>query len=592
MGRCKRKRKTQLQPLVLKVRSVVSSEPNKSVREACSKVAKEEGVNPASLRSAFRRWASTSDEDLKASGHHRLTLIQRSAFEGVVLAFARNMTPLTLIQAVPIIQTFLSSIKTKAALMIIKRYLAEPECQLRKAKGKLLAKKRRQQGTYSSIETWVEAIENGQRYPVYAEVNTDEMIIQPKNEVGKVIVERARDKANSMGTMYRALGSYVPFIDATGKVIVCFYIHKFKLVGGEVVVDLPEEVDTKILRGSWPRYHLCTETGYVTKEAWANIMDVFQKEWTKLHPGVHCRVWMDNLASHLNTDVVIKAHLAGIHCWFLPKNTTHFTQPLDNLVFAAFKRVLESLVARRRLANAIWNLEECQHLMADVWEAEKEALTPRVIRKAFQKTGLVPFNREKILETAKSNLSVKLHSSTSSSDITLNSSLQAAKVAAANASLEVLHQNQPTPATPARRARVTLNQVYSSHEVFVLQKKHQAEVEETRIAKLEAAKAKAEAEEARRKQRQADRENREKEKHEEEDRKKKRLEALKRKREERLHKLQVNKCRICNISWRTNLPGWLGCEVCSEYWTCRRCNEEGRRPGIRKLKTHEKNCRK
>ena len=56
--------------------------------------------------------------------------------------------------------------------------------------------------------------------------------------------------------------------------------------------------------------------------------------------GLHCFVFGDQLASHVNENVTKSAMESGVFLWVLPSNCSHFLQVLDSFIFATLKNAL------------------------------------------------------------------------------------------------------------------------------------------------------------------------------------------------------------------------------------------------------------
>ena len=131
------------------------------------------------------------------------------------------------------------------------------------------------------------------------------------------------------------------------------------------------------------------------------ILDHFTSMWEQHHPGLHCLIG-DNLASHRDLKILQKALDHGIYLTFLVEGTTHWSQPLDNLLFARLKQEIGQL-ARHLAFHQVFTQEELFSLVAITLESACRAFSKKVIVKAFQETGLWPLNKAKIEELARIN---------------------------------------------------------------------------------------------------------------------------------------------------------------------------------------------
>jgi hypothetical protein len=150
-------------------------------------------------------------------------------------------------------------------------------------------------------------------------------------------------------------------------------------------------------RGEWPRFYAYTPSGYTNSGLHAEIVGVFSKMWHDEHKNVHCWLFSDQLGAHKCADAVADALGRGVMCWLFPANTSHFLQPLDDLVFANFKQHLKESMRAVQWSAALTPFHfEC-FLYQLTYEAEKKALKKNVIKSAFFSTGIFPFDNAKIL---------------------------------------------------------------------------------------------------------------------------------------------------------------------------------------------------
>ena len=132
------------------------------------------------------------------------------------------------------------------------------------------------------------------------------------------------------------------------------------------------------------------------------------ESWNKHRPGLDAIVYCDNLAVHRQPTHLQWAKDHHVNFNFLPPHTSHFLQPLDDLLFAVYKSQL-NLLARRlnsalsmkaddedELSNAM--LSAAHHI------AISKAFSKKRIIKSFDNTGIFPFNKEKILARAHQNI--------------------------------------------------------------------------------------------------------------------------------------------------------------------------------------------
>jgi hypothetical protein len=65
------------------------------------------------------------------------------------------------------------------------------------------------------------------------------------------------------------------------------------------------------------------------------------KLWLAEHKIMHCWLFGDQLGAHKCADLVAEARKSSLMWRLFPANTSHFLQPLDDVVFASFKHHLK-----------------------------------------------------------------------------------------------------------------------------------------------------------------------------------------------------------------------------------------------------------
>lgn len=218
-------------------------------------------------------------------------------------------------------------------------------------------------------------------------------------------------------------------------------------------------------------------------------------------------------------------------------------------------------------------------------------MTKPTIVASFAAVHLVPFDAEKLRTTAAANTGQK-HVEVPMTPLT---ELRDVVVpAAANACRDILRVNKPGPTTPKRRARVAVNQIYSSFEMVRLQKEKAEEDVRTKRQKAAEQQKKDDDKKAARKQREEERLERQQKIKATEQSKKARMKAQeeqrKKKRAEEAVEKASRRCRECDSIWRNNCLPWSGCEKCTIFWCCNKCFTRGKRPGEKLVKTHQARC--
>lgn len=151
-----------------------------------------------------------------------------------------------------------------------------------------------------------------------------------------------------------------------------------------------------------------TETGYVNATTWGMIVADFCSVCATLYPGINVTVLADNLQVHHDETTLRQARTKNVDFVFLPPNTSHFLQPLDDLIFAIFKDQLRRFAAQFSVAlSFIGQKQKSSEIMsAAAAMAAEIALQPEVIRKAFANTFIWPWDPEGLENAARANVAI------------------------------------------------------------------------------------------------------------------------------------------------------------------------------------------
>ena len=142
-----------------------------------------------------------------------------------------------------------------------------------------------------------------------------------------------------------------------------------------------------------------SDTGYTNDEYAMHWIKHFDKHSSSLKTGAWRLLLMDNHGSHCTKEFIQYCDENMIQCFALPSHTTHFLQPLDVVVFQPYKHYHgEAVDIAARHGCSDYNKLEFLH---DFETFRTQALKPSTLRSAFEKTSLVPYNPNKVLERLK-----------------------------------------------------------------------------------------------------------------------------------------------------------------------------------------------
>ena len=330
------------------------------------------------------------------------------------------------------------------------------------------------------------------------------------------------------------MAALLTFVAADGSVLLSVYILKGRFgAGDKAAVNFTMERAPSITRGTWPRYYCWNDTGFldarIFKEVLAKVAEVFHARY----PGIQALLFGDQLAAHRRSDIVEYALGLGFFLFSLSKNTSHITQPLDEAPFGTMKadkvRRNEKAVMDGMLTNT--NTRDASLLAA--YAAERRTFTGPIIRGAFLRRGLWPFDPELMQANVRANLGLV--------DIG-ETAVEAARQAASEVIMAAQGRVYEARAGSSSGLAVVKRGVV--HSPFLL-------LEQQR--KVQEAAAKAEEEKAvRRVAREERKVNQEREL------------------AEKVASRELHRCRVCTDKVHRGVKTWVAC-ACGAFWVCPVC---------------------
>jgi hypothetical protein len=151
-----------------------------------------------------------------------------------------------------------------------------------------------------------------------------------------------------------------------------------------VVFDRQQRTDFDV-------FYMFTPQGRVTGVAFLAMLKKLAALCRRRQPGLSHLLLCDVLDSHSDLAALLAWTDAGHRNLRLAVSSTAFLQPLDQEPFGGFKAKLAQLLLERNPVGG---------LVPFVVAAMQQSFSPTVIRAAFQKTGLVPYNRAILLNRA------------------------------------------------------------------------------------------------------------------------------------------------------------------------------------------------
>ena len=283
----------------------------------------------------------------------------------------------------------------------------------------------------------------------------------------------------------------------------------------------------------------------MTHEAWKVIMNEFKRVMTTLYPGRSVCIFLDK-SRHMELSTLKSALESNIYCLFFPSHTTHFLQPEDDLIFTVFKREMHILRSKHIVSNALRKNPVRNLLQKLVPTAEEKAFVPSIIKKSFERNGIFPWNKEKIIHRAMSNASQK------------EIGPEKEKITEEKIKNMVIELATPMSlSTPTFTVKVKPRtaQSYSSFDLVKMDEKRQQQEEDEAAKKIK---------ESTQRDEEKKRKREEKERLQEEKNEKKR---------KKMKEKEANTCKNCGKIAKSGNE-WEGCEYCNAFWICSRCKKK------------------
>uniref|UniRef100_A0A1B6GCB9 DDE-1 domain-containing protein n=1 Tax=Cuerna arida TaxID=1464854 RepID=A0A1B6GCB9_9HEMI len=106
----------------------------------------------------------------------------------------------------------------------------------------------------------------------------------------------------------------------------------------------------------------------------------------------------DNLASHLSIDMVKKCEDNNIKFIFLPKNSTHLTQPLDVAFFRPLKMSWRKILEEWKIGPGRYEATIPKDKFPSLLKKVFETCKSENVLSGFKKCGIIPLDRKKLLD--------------------------------------------------------------------------------------------------------------------------------------------------------------------------------------------------
>ena len=218
--------------------------------------------------------------------------------------------------------------------------------------------------------------------------NVDECGVVDIPEIQKVVGVKGETTYMTVSGEKGDRTSLLTFISSGGEACPPMILQKGINLQESWMANKPEDV-----------YLRCTESGYINKEKFTEYCDCFL-DWLEQKGRLdkpHLILMDGHTAHSKNYDAISAFHEANCHVLLIPAHSSHKLQPLDKNPFAALKFYWNKYLEEYNRKNAGRKLPKAEFFTVFnlAWF---KAMTTRNILLGFERTGIHPFNPDKVKE--------------------------------------------------------------------------------------------------------------------------------------------------------------------------------------------------
>jgi len=281
------------------------------------------------------------------------------------------------------------------------------------------------------------------------------------------------------------------------------------------------------------------------------VVDTFVAEWEVRNPGVPAILFDDQLGVYRHPDVAERALDKAAYLCFLPKNTSHVIQPLDEAPSASVESFVAAAAQHGAIDGVLSNEGTANVLLHAAFTAEARAFSRASIVGAFRRCGLWPFVPGRMISQVAdafgmghSDKSTRGFAATAAADVIQKASSRA-KIAKTRSSMgSAVVQRSVLHATDALLKQSRDNAANKASEDAVKAAKAVIRAHK-KLKRVDDAEAAAAARIA-------------------------------------------NLCKVCRCRTGRGGKGWAGCH-CGSFWACPACTNTAQSTSV--LKGHLEECR-
>lgn len=524
--------------------------------------------------------------DIKSHANQNLTDVEESFLCGVLMAQRQSGLKITLLRARQAAEVAFGGRGLKFGKNWSKGFKKRNTSIFTISKKRSMSKGRSDSLTYDQCEIFCDAMEDivsdheAICFPVHPDTlcNMDETLLRLTSN-GRVELELVpRDERTGTASTKdtTVIGSMLVFVTASG--VVPFVYFCMKKDPNARSYPVPKLVINRESRNGkvttiYEVGDTWSETGYMKlnhiEYAVAAFGDVMKHYYPSMnHPVI---LLADNLRQHQDLDVLEILAKHRVLLQFLTPNASHFLQPLDDKLFAVFKKELERQYDQYDGSLCVLGLKAKNVLASVLPTAFNIAFTPLRVCESWANVGIWPYRRDLIMEHAlkftMKSMGVKYSKRIESPlkarafelALSLNAKAKDTVLKHAENSFERTVGIQKRSENPKRNSATDLFQ--KTHG------KHELHLEHERRERLKKAEKASQLEEKKKEQ-----EERKRKREEEEDLKEKRKRERIAKKDDEMRIYLERKCQAqpCKFAYDPSLMRasmWLFCS-CNKYYIC------------------------
>lgn len=367
-------------------------------KDALEAVALEFDITPNQVRMMLRRYRPQEEANLRLHKNSLLTFDEEAEVVGLILGMANIAKPLDIKTLLAIVTKLHEAKNISFGRKWFYGFYSRWSTFFSKAKSQLISASRSNVNNLQGVDGFI-AFHEWYRgyidYPPHTIFNVDEtrVSISEAKRAGAKLVAKGFSKSGTLGKRENQHCSVVPFVSAAGEVISVFSV--LASTPGQPVLSVPQRESPRS-KQRWCEYYVVTPNGYTSDDVFPNLVAQFELDFHKLYPDTPAVIYADRLSSHTTPELLATTSAKQLTFVLFPAGTSHFLQPLDDVVFGLFKTKLrmyrDELLASNPFSHSIVK----DSLLKAMMLAVQEALQPGLITAAFLNTGIYPWDSEKI----------------------------------------------------------------------------------------------------------------------------------------------------------------------------------------------------